>query len=158
MEAEIDADIRRINELRLVHKARTRIISYNAMSMQQPGRWDDVQKFLGDNDIIGISGTRTKAKPGQSYTVRKLKNHEVIEWGYEKGRPFTNHSCGVAIMLGRKKFPRECWRTIFNPIKSMSGRMGAVRIKTRDADICLIVFYAPIEPENDNERKTSRKC
>ena len=153
MADDIDDDLKRIQELRLEHKSRTRTISYNAMSMKEAGRWDDVEKFLGRNDVIGISGTCTRAKPAQQYTVRTQGKFEVIEWGYITGKPFTNPKCGVAIMLSKKKFPRSTWRTIYSPIQTVAGRIGAVRIRVNSIDVCFISFYSPIEPDNEKGRE-----
>ena len=118
------------------HKSRTRIISFNAMSTKRPGRWDDVKHFLGKNDVIGIQGTSTRSKPGQTYTVKDLGNFEVIEWGYATGKPYTNKACGVSIMLTKKKFPRSTWCTILAySIDCWENRSGKNK---NERDRCLL--------------------
>ena len=151
---ECDGYVRIANERIAKNRSLIRITNYNPMSMKQDGRWLDILRAFKDFQVIGLNGTCTRAKLGQEYTVKSHKHFEVIEWGWLT-RELSNCKCGVAIALSKKRFPRNCWRQIHCPIKKMAGRMGAVRIKKGNLDICFIVFYAHVEPETGTKERSA---
>ena len=152
---EGDDYVRMVNERIAKNRSLIRITNYNPMSMKQDGRWIDVLKAFKGFQVIGLNGTCTRAKLGQEYVVKSHKNFEVIEWGWAS-RELSNCKCGVAIALSKNRFPRNCWRQIHCPIKKMAGRLGAVRIKKGNLDVCFIVFMVMLNQKLDQRERLKK--
>jgi len=43
-------------------------------------------------------------------------------------------------------WPKRTWKKIYSPPKRMQGRAGAVRLKTRKTDCCVIELISPVAP------------
>ncbi len=54
-----------------------------------------------------------------------------------------NHSCGVAIGLGKSMGGQKYIKQAWTPPAGLRGRSGAIRLKSRRFDVALAVLYYP---------------
>ena len=88
-------------------------------------------------------------------TEQSVEKHRFYHWGVRKSE-FVNDSCGVAIGIKHRPFPKHSVVNVFSPPPNLQGRGGALRIKCGDADITPIVMYVPPEPNSVKEEQSCK--
>ena len=61
-----------------------------------------------------------------------------MHWGWSALSPRSKRSCGVMILLSRKRFPHTSCGRVFTPRNNMWRRGGAIRLATRHSDLLLM--------------------
>ena len=119
-------------------------ISYNAMHMGQPGRWEEVSTQMSCA-VVGLQSTwLSRPQNEQQCTSHRTSKHLWFNWKHGNGHK--SKSAGCAIGLPRSILPHQV-RSLYTPDDiHLQGRLGAVRVKTNTSDTCYIVGYAPCNP------------
>ena len=124
------------------NKSRNRhwTISYNPMSMLQPNRWEEVSDQFACG-TVGLQGACvSRGKDEQKCVGFRTSKHLWISWPHGQAAKSKCAGCAIGIP---KNIQKHQFRSIYTPTNPiLHGRVGAVRIKTGNTDICYIVGYA----------------
>ena len=82
------------------------LVLWNPCSLAESWRLIDVSQELSFADAVVLVGCRLRAKDGRP-EVWSLPHHDCYVSGYVKGEDGTNKSAGIAILLKKRKFPKE---------------------------------------------------
>ena len=126
-------------------------VSYNPLSIKQPERLAHIIREFQWHSVIALQGTaRGTDLECEQYSVG---THMVFEWGKRS----QDKAAGVLLAIRRKLFtPRNVVR-VFLPPKAYQGRVGAVRLKRGDIDICPITVYIPVEPHTQHAKSYNER-
>lgn len=70
-------------------------------------------------------------------------HHWAWHWGHRGAQASSNRSCGVSILLRRRRFDPKQVRRIATPATSLAGRAGGLRIKSGHHDFFVASVYYP---------------
>eukprot|EP00969_Alexandrium_andersonii_P369919 15476169-Alexandrium_andersonii.AAC.1 len=108
--------------------------AYNALSMRQSGRYQDVFAEFSRTTFVGLLGTRDRADPLERVTVEGAGSHRVYKWPAGKGS-CTNACTGCAIGLHKAHVRPSHVRKVWDFPAYLQGRLGAVRVKNSMLDV-----------------------
>ena len=82
--------------------------------------------MLASKDIVGITGTTIRDSQGVQHGF--TEDHFVWTWGWKPSR-CTNNSCGLTLLLKKKRFPKPRVRAILPVWKDLHGRVGGMALR-----------------------------
>ena len=130
-----------------------RICAYNPRTLCEHGRIKYILQQLGHYHIIALSGTACAYDTAVQQD--RYASHTVISWSRSK-HP-AERAAGVSLAVSTRLFEPRNIVQVYEPHADYMGRMGAVRLRRGDCDVCVIVIYMWPEPNNvSGQRKCSR--
>ncbi len=105
-------------------------------------RVKDISDELRTVDIIILVGMHIKEVGDGVPTTYDAERHLIWHFGNSKQ---ASRACGMAIMLRRPKlFKRQVRRILLPPPQThLSGRAAALRVVSKQIDLCIIAAHAP---------------
>ena len=122
-----------------------RLISWNPLTLVQPCRVEEISDELHACDFIVLPATKLLHSDFDVKT-RKLPHHTMYSWTRRREDWAAGCSILVRPQVGEVV---KVWKT---PAK-IKGRAGAIRVKSRNVDICIFVAYFPPSPKKMTPEK-----
>ena len=100
-----------------------------------------MQKF-DNNTAVGIQGTTWTRKEGDGGVVKGMGTGKWwrADWNRLPGTRGENASAGVSIAINTQQIPRWSIRKVWDVYPAiLTGRVGAVRCKSKNFDVCFIM-------------------
>ena len=146
---------------RMAGKAVTRLAQYNPQSATGT-RVDDISEELSHQHCVGLIGTMRRSTGDMMERYQKTRHHIALHWGWHRAEN-VNRSCGVSLLLCKKRYSIKHIRKVFPIPKTLWGRLGAVLIEAGQERWCFIVAYFPPKPsgaakELPHSRTVARMC
>eukprot|EP00972_Heterocapsa_arctica_P032570 4797622-Heterocapsa_arctica.AAC.1 len=82
-----------------------------------------------------------------------MGRYDIYQWPYTETQRFSNSSCGVSLVLDRRRFSEGSVVATWSPPKHLQGRGGALHVRKRGVyDFVFIVLYLLPRPQVGPER------
>ena len=128
-------------------------VTYNTLSCK-PERLRHILHELRYNRFVGLQGTnRRDDNSDPAVTQSTVDKFLVFDFPCIPGGLYPTKGAGVIVAIHRAAFSVRNVVKVFVPPGEFSGRIGAVRVKRRDADFCVISAYIPVEPRTAAEQR-----
>ena len=116
-------------------------------SLNRVNKIDLIVQHFDKQTMLGLQGTMLTKEAGENNASRSIHGKWLIyDWKVKKGKRGQQAHAGVRIMLNRNQIPEWTVRKVWEDIpKELEGRVGAIRCRSRDLDICWIVGYNWVE-------------
>ena len=125
-----------------VHAVNPSVISYNIANVQSHERLMDVISVLASKQILVgmLQGTcRRLVDVKRGFDVLDVDGYRCVSFGH-----LGDWHAGCMICVSLRAFPECDWRRIWVPNQTCTrGRIGMIRLKRPDFDVCFFSAYVP---------------
>ena len=136
-----------------------RVVTWNPMSLVRGGRQELIAEELKNIDGVIMMGTKIR-QPNtmHSQVIKKtIEGALVLDWGYSDGANLSNRSCGTRLQLRGDRYKASNVIGLWSPPKSLQGRGGAARVRSKMLDFVLMGLYFPPRPHTAKEKPMYEK-
>ena len=127
-----------------------KVALYNPLSLRQPSRMNEMSLAMKGMDIVIVPGTQVPAIASSPSHKQQLDKHIVMHFGY-RTTAHSNKSAGCSIFLRKGRFREQHLVETISAPEKLTGRGGAVRLRSGRFDILVIAAYFPPRPPKQSE-------